>query len=46
VTAIRTMSKWDEEGPVRTLEDGFLITDREALRELAPGHDSIIQDGN
>jgi len=34
-TAIRIMSRWNKEGPVRTESDGFLITDPEMLAELA-----------
>ncbi len=34
-TAIRHMSRWNKEGPVRTDRRGFTIVDYEALRELA-----------
>lgn len=34
-TAIRIMSRWNKEGPVRTESDGFVITDPEQLEELA-----------
>lgn len=34
-TAIRIMSRWNKEGPVRTEKDGFLIDDYEALERLA-----------
>ncbi len=34
-TAIRFMSKWNKEGPVRTESDGFIITDFDELDELA-----------
>lgn len=34
-TAIRIMSRWNKEGPISTLDDGFLIRDPEALEELA-----------
>ncbi len=34
-TAIRFMSKWNKEGPVRTDSTGFTVTDWDALEELA-----------
>ena len=34
-TAIRFMSKWNKEGPVRTDSRGFTITDYDALDEIA-----------
>lgn len=34
-TAIRFMSKWNKQGPVRTESDGFVITDWDELEELA-----------
>lgn len=34
-TAIRFMSKWNKEGPVRTDDDGFTITAYDRLEELA-----------
>jgi CRP/FNR family transcriptional regulator len=34
-TAIRIMSRWNKEGPVSTLDDGFLIRDPESLEQLA-----------
>jgi CRP-like cAMP-binding protein len=36
-TAIRIMSRWNKNGPVRTLDDGFLIDDPEQLERLAAG---------
>jgi len=36
-TAIRIMSRWGKDGIVRTDKDGFVITDRAALEELAAG---------
>jgi CRP/FNR family transcriptional regulator, nitrogen oxide reductase regulator len=36
-TAIRIMSRWGKDGVVRTEKDGFVITDRAALDELAAG---------
>lgn len=32
-TAIRIMSRWNKEGPVETVEDGFLVVDSEKLEE-------------
>ncbi len=34
-TAIRIMSKWNKEGPLRTERDGFLVVDFGVLEELA-----------
>lgn len=34
-TAIRTMTRWEREGIVTTLENGFVIRDHEALRAIA-----------
>lgn len=34
-TAIRIMSKWNKEGPVRTESDGFFVLDLESLEDLA-----------
>lgn len=34
-TAIRMMSRWNKEGPVRTEADGFLITDGDLLEAMA-----------
>ncbi len=34
-TAIRHMSRWDKQGPVRTDSQGFTIVDYDKLRELA-----------
>ncbi len=36
-TAIRLMSRWNKEGPVRTRSDGFTIVDRRALVDLSLG---------
>lgn len=36
-TAIRIMSRWNKNGPVRTFDDGFLIDDMEQLERLAAG---------
>jgi CRP/FNR family transcriptional regulator len=36
-TAIRIMSRWNKNGPVRTLDDGFLIDDMEQLERLGAG---------
>ena len=36
-TAIRIMSRWNKQGPVRTQPKGFLIDDMEALEDLAIG---------
>ena len=36
-TAIRIMSRWNKQGPVRTQPKGFLIDDPDALRGLAEG---------
>ena len=36
-TAIRIMSRWGKGGIVRTRRDGFLVTDRRALEEIAAG---------
>jgi CRP-like cAMP-binding protein len=36
-TAIRIMSRWNKNGPVRTLDDGFLIDDMEHLERIAEG---------
>lgn len=38
-TAIRYMSRWNKEGPVRTDDDGFTITDYDRLEELATAID-------
>lgn len=38
-TAIRMMSRWNKEGPVQTLPNGFLITDPARLSEIAEGSD-------
>jgi CRP-like cAMP-binding protein len=38
-TAIRMMSRWNKEGPVQTLPNGFLITDPARLSEIAEGED-------
>ncbi len=38
-TAIRFMSKWNKEGPVRTDDDGFTIIDFDQLQELAMAFD-------
>ncbi|MFU8804426.1 MAG: Crp/Fnr family transcriptional regulator [Bradymonadaceae bacterium] len=34
-TAIRLMSKWNKQGPIRTEKRGFTVTDTEMLEELA-----------
>ena len=34
-TAIRMMSKWNKYGPVKTVGDGFIITNMAALKELS-----------
>lgn len=34
-TAIRIMSRWNKEGPVHTVDDGFLIVDPEGLAKIA-----------
>jgi CRP/FNR family transcriptional regulator len=36
-TCIRTMSRWQKEGMVRTERDGFVVADRTALEKLAAG---------
>jgi CRP/FNR family transcriptional regulator len=36
-TTIRTMSRWSQQGILRTTPDGFVVTDVEALRALATG---------
>jgi CRP/FNR family transcriptional regulator len=43
-TVIRIMSAWDDEGPVRTVDDGFLIVDLEQLEDLAPGDSALFVD--
>lgn len=40
-TVIRIMSAWDDEGPVETKDDGFLVVDIEELEDLAPGESAI-----
>jgi len=40
-TVIRVMSSWDDDGPVRTEDEGFLIVDTDELEELAPGESAI-----
>jgi CRP/FNR family transcriptional regulator len=34
-TCIRIMSRWGKEGTVRTLKEGFVVVDRQALEKLA-----------
>jgi CRP/FNR family transcriptional regulator len=43
-TVIRIMSTWDDDGPVRTVDDGFLIVDLEQLEDLAPGDSALFVD--
>jgi len=38
-TAIRMMSRWNKEGPVRTMPDGFMVVDPVRLSEIAAGED-------
>lgn len=36
-TAIRMMSRWNKEGPIKTLPNGFLVTDPARLAAIAAG---------
>lgn len=41
-TAIRLMSRWNKEGPIRTEKRGFLVTDPERLEQLANEFDDRV----
>lgn len=42
-TAIRVMSRWQKQGLVETLPEGFRVPDLASLREIAPAESDLLQ---